>query len=309
MLEGWKYDVRNLWWIIDYNRQSLDGVVSDGLFRKIQEFFRTVDWQVVTLKYGNKLQRVVAQPGGDALEKWIDDCPNDLYSALTFKGQSGEPGAWRERLRFDLKGVSGIRAILDQHDDHDLHRLMTNLAGQDMEAVLEAFHAVQDDAPRCFIAYTIKGFGTPLAGHKDNHAGLMTPDQMARFKSENGIADGREWELFEKAGVPESTLRNYVQGVAFNAPGSRIHAAARVEVPERLKLRTSRTMSTQQAFGGVLHELSRGNSALASRIVTTSPDVTVSTNLGPWVNQRGIFSLDVRNDVFRDEQEIGRAHV
>src|SRR3546814_6695903 len=78
-------------------------------------------------------------------------------------------------------------------------------------------------------------------------------------------------------------------GVAFNAPGSRIHAAARVEVPERLKLRTSRTMSTQQAFGGVLHELSRGNSALASRIVTTSPDVTVSTNLGPWVNQRGIF--------------------
>src|SRR3546814_10378668 len=112
---------------------------------------------------------------GDALEKWIDDCPNDLYSALTFKGQSGEPGAWRERLRFDLKGVSGIRAILDQHDDHDLHRLMTNLAGQDMEAVLEAFHAVQDDAPRCFIAYTIKGFGTPLAGHKDNHAGLMTP--------------------------------------------------------------------------------------------------------------------------------------
>src|SRR3546814_6416718 len=126
----------------------------------------------------------------------------------------------------------------------------------------------------------------------------MTPDQMARFKSENGIADGREWELFEKAGVPESTLRNYVQGVAFNAPGSRIHAAARVEVPERLKLRTSRTMSTQQAFGGVLHELWRGNSALASRIVRTYQEVTVSTNLGPWVNQRGIFSL-----------EIGRAHI
>lgn len=302
MLEGWKYDVRNLWWIIDYNRQSLDGVVSDGLFRKIQEFFKTVDWQVVTLKYGKKLQRVFAQPGGDALEKWIDDCPNDLYSALTFKGQSGEHHAWRERLKVDLRGVSGIKAILDEHDDVALHRLMTNLAGQDMEAVLEAFHAVQDDAPRCFIAYTIKGYGTPLAGHKDNHSGLMTPDQMARFKTENGIAAGREWELFEKAGVPEPTLRNYVQGVAFNAPGSRIHSAPRIEVPDRLGLRSSKTMSTQQAFGAVLHELSRGNSALASRIVTTSPDVTVSTNLGPWVNQRGIFSLDVRNDVFRDEQ-------
>ncbi|MEQ9334695.1 transketolase [Thalassobaculum sp.] len=302
MLEGWKYDVRNLWWIIDYNRQSLDGVVSDGLFRKIQEFFKTVDWQVVTLKYGKKLQRQFARTGGDVLEKWIDDCPNDLYSALTFKGQSGELGVWRERLKVDLRGVAGIKDILEDHDDRALHQLMTNLAGQDMEAVLEAFHAVQDDAPRCFIAYTVKGYGTPLAGHKDNHAGLMTPDQMARFQAEHGIAEGREWELFEQAGISAERMRKYVQGVAFNAPGSRVHSAPKVELPDALKLRTSKTMATQQAFGAILHELSRGNSALASRIVTTSPDVTVSTNLGPWVNQRGIFSLDVRNDVFRDEE-------
>ncbi|MGH7037800.1 MAG: 1-deoxy-D-xylulose-5-phosphate synthase N-terminal domain-containing protein, partial [Stellaceae bacterium] len=31
LLEGWKHDVRNLWWVIDYNRQSLDAVVSDRL--------------------------------------------------------------------------------------------------------------------------------------------------------------------------------------------------------------------------------------------------------------------------------------
>ena len=29
--EGWKHDLRNTWWIIDYNRQSLDGVVQEGL--------------------------------------------------------------------------------------------------------------------------------------------------------------------------------------------------------------------------------------------------------------------------------------
>ena len=34
LLEGWKHDVRNLWWIIDYNRQSLDGVVNDQLFQQ-----------------------------------------------------------------------------------------------------------------------------------------------------------------------------------------------------------------------------------------------------------------------------------
>jgi pyruvate dehydrogenase complex dehydrogenase (E1) component len=35
LLEGWKHDVRNLWWVIDYNRQSLDAVLSDRLFGRI----------------------------------------------------------------------------------------------------------------------------------------------------------------------------------------------------------------------------------------------------------------------------------
>ena len=55
---------------------------------------------------------------------------------------------------------------------------MTNLGGHDLEAVLDAFHGVDDDRPTCFIAYTIKGYGLPFAGHKDNHAGLMTPEQI-----------------------------------------------------------------------------------------------------------------------------------
>ena len=52
LLEGWKQKVGNLWWIIDYNRQSLDGVINEFLFTKIQDFFGTMDWNVVTLKYG-----------------------------------------------------------------------------------------------------------------------------------------------------------------------------------------------------------------------------------------------------------------
>jgi pyruvate dehydrogenase E1 component len=301
MLEGWKHDVRNLWWIIDYNRQSLDGVVSDGLFQKIRQFFGTVGWDVVMLKFGKQLEAVGQQRGGDALLKWIDDCPNDLYSALTYKGQSGEPGVWRDRIKLDLGRTAGIKAILDEHDDLALHKLVTNLAGHDMEAVVEAFDAAQDDTPKCFIAYTIKGFGTPLAGHKDNHAGLMTPEQMETFRADIRVPEGGEWEPFAHGDLPAEALKDYVNGTAFNQGGSRIHKADRIEVPENLGFRANKSMSTQAAFGGILHELSRGNSALASRIITTSPDVTVSTNLGAWVNQRGIFSLAARDDVFRKE--------
>ena len=36
MLEGWKQGLRNCWWIIDYNRQSLDAVVREGLWERYE---------------------------------------------------------------------------------------------------------------------------------------------------------------------------------------------------------------------------------------------------------------------------------
>ena len=302
MLEGWKYDVRNLWWIIDYNRQSLDGVVSDGLFRKIQDFFDNVGWNVVPLKYGKKLEQVFALQGGDTLRQWIDDCPNDLYSALTFKGQTGEKDAWRTPLKKDLRGVHGIKSILEDHDDETLHALMTNLAGHDMEAVLEAFHSVADDTPQCFIAYTIKGHGTPLAGHRDNHAGLMNLEQMGIFRNKMQIPEGSEWSAYDNLLIEPKTAKNFCLQAPFNNRPSQENEPPKITIPDNLPLSFRSSTSTQASFGNILHELSRGNTDLASRIVTTSPDVSVSTNLGPWVNQRGVFSLDVRNDVFRDEK-------
>ena len=302
MLEGWKYDVRNLWWIIDYNRQSLDGVVSDGLFRKIQDFFANVGWNVVPLKYGKKLEKVFCLQGGDTLGQWIDDCPNDLYSALTFKGQSGEKDAWRSPLKKDLRGVHGIKSILEDHDDETLHALMTNLAGHDMEAVLEAFHSVADDTPQCFIAYTIKGHGTPLAGHRDNHAGLMNLEQMDVFRSKMQIPEGSEWSAYGDLFIEPETAKYFCLQAPFNKRPPQENEPPKITIPDNLPLNFRSSTSTQASFGNILHELSRGNTDLASRIVTTSPDVTVSTNLGPWVNQRGVFSLGVRNDVFRDEK-------
>ncbi len=307
LLEGWKHDIRNVWWVIDYNRQSLDSVVQDRLFGRIEGLFRDMGWNVVTLKYGRKLEAAFAREDGDHLRCWIDDCPNSLYSALTFQGGA----AWRAALLSDLGRISGIRAIIDPLSNEELGALMTNLGGHDVETLLEAFRA-QDaagDQPTCFIAYTVKGMGLPFAGHKDNHAGLMTKEQMAGFKAEMGIRDGREWEPFEGLEPSEAELRAFLEAVPFARPltpeGRRLVAPA-VPVPAAFptpKVPTGRKLSTQQAFGEVLAEIGRGGEGaaeLASRIVTTSPDVTVSTNLGPWVNRRGIFDRHLKNDVFRD---------
>jgi pyruvate dehydrogenase E1 component len=307
LLEGWKHDVRNVWWVIDYNRQSLDSVVQDRLFGRIEGLFRDMGWNVVTLKYGRKLEAAFAREGGEALRRWIDDCPNSLYSALTFQGGA----AWRAALLTDLGREEGLRAIIDPLSDEELGALMTNLGGHDVAALLEAFRA-QDaagDQPTCFIAYTIKGMGLPFAGHKDNHAGLMTREQMAGFKREMGIADGQEWEPFAGLDVPEAELRAFIEGAPFArnlAEEGRRLASPTVPVPEAFPLPrvpAGRKLSTQAAFGEVLAELGRGQGAagpIAGRIVTTSPDVTVSTNLGAWVNRRGVFDRHLKNDVFRD---------
>ena len=92
------------------------------------------------------------------------------------------------------------RAIIDPLSDDELGALMTNLGGHDIETADRAFprrRMPQGDQPTCFIAYTIKGMGLPFAGHKDNHAGLMTKEQMEQFRADMGIRPGHEWDLFE----------------------------------------------------------------------------------------------------------------
>ncbi len=300
LLEGLKHDVRNLWWIIDYNRQSLDAVVSDRLFGRIDALFELVGWRVVTLKYGRKLEAAFARPDGNHLREWIDACPNSLYSALVYKGGEG----WREHLLRDLNRYPGIRAILDAHDDDELQALMTNLAGHDMEAVLDAFHGITDDLPTCFIAYTIKGYGLPLAGHKDNHAGLMNPAQMASFQKLMRVPQGAEWELFAGLDLPQDDLSAFLRSAPLARVPTRRIETPPIVVPDTLPAPRAKRQSTQEAFGRILGALASDDSELSRRIVTTSPDVTVSTNLGAWVNRRGIFDHTERLDTFREENVV-----
>jgi pyruvate dehydrogenase E1 component len=296
LLEYWKHGLRNCWWVIDYNRQSLDSVVSDRLFMKMAGLFDNLGWKVVLLKYGKLLQKAFAQPGGEHLRRWIDDCPNMLYSALVFEGAA----AWRRQLEKDLAPHPLTLEIIRRLDDASLARLMTNLGGHDMESILEAFEEAPDDQPVCFIAYTIKGFGLPFQGHKDNHSGLMTKAQMHELRARQGINQGEEWDRFSGLDLPQDVLQSFIARVPFVQKGRRRLQSARVAVQPFPRIEAKGQMSTQAGFGRVLDEIARADGPLAQRIVTTSPDVTVSTNLGAWVNRRGLFSLSNQDDVFRD---------
>lgn len=295
LLEYWKHGLKNCWWVVDYNRQSLDSVVSDQLFMKVAGLFDNLGWKVVFIKYGKLLEAAFREPGGQRLRQWIDECPNQLYSALVFEGAKG----WRRQLEDELSGHTETLALINRRDDSALARLMTNLGGHDLESILEAFAGAPEDQPVCFIAYTIKGFGLPFQGHKDNHAGLMNKTQMHEFRASQGINQGEEWDRFAGLSIPSQQVETYLKRVPFVQKGTRRLSAPRIPVPDMPALETKGKAATQAGFGRLLDELARAGGPLADRILTTSADVTVSTNLGPWVNRRGLFSMEGKEDVFK----------
>ena len=297
LLEGWKQHLRNCWWIVDYNRQSLDAVVREGLWERYQQLFQNFGWDVVIVKYGSLQQAAFKEPGGDKLKAWIDNCPNQLYSALVFAGGA----AWRKRLNDEIGDQGDVSKLIEKRSDDELAALMNNLGGHDLPAVLDAFHGVKTDKPTCFICYTVKGFGLPMAGHKDNHAGLMTPAQMDTFREANNVRPGHEWDKFEGLANAKE-VEAFLKRVPFAAGGERRLKAPAIPVPDKLPLPQQTTNSTQAGFGAILNDIGRGDDEFTQRIVTASPDVTVSTNLGGWVNRRGLFAHEAAPDTFRNER-------
>ena len=295
LIEGYKHDLRNCWWVVDYNRQSLDATTADRMFRRFDDIFETCGWRVLTLKYGKRQLAAFNKPGGRALQDWIDTCPNADFAALTYQGGA----AWRTRLLHDIGGKARFAKLLESYDDPALADLMTNLGGHCIETLIEAFASAQDERCTMFIAYTVKGYGLPFAGHKDNHAGLMNPGQIEGLRDGMGIAAGEEWEPFAGLGDnAAAALAALIAASPLNRTRKEV-MPAKVPVPATLQVPATLVQSTQAAFGNILLALAKSDQPLADRIVTTSPDVTVSTNLGAFVNQRGLFRRQELKDVFR----------
>jgi len=296
LIEGYKHDIRNCWWVVDYNRQSLDSTTADRMFRRFDDIFETTGWRVITLKHG-KLQRAAfARPGGKSLEDWIENCPNAEFAVLTYQGGA----AWRARLTADIGGKPHVKKLLDSFEDDGLAALMTNLGGHCVESLMDAFDSADDERPTLFIAYTVKGYGLPLAGHKDNHSGMMNPGQIDQLRMAMGIEAGQEWEPFAGlGGNMAARLKNFI-GDSVLAAKPEEPVAPQIHVPARFAVPSGDVQSTQAAFGNVLLDLAKSSKELADRIVTTAPDVTQTTNLGGFVNQRGLFRRSDVADIFRE---------
>jgi pyruvate dehydrogenase E1 component len=282
----------NVLWIVDLNRQSLDRVIPGIKVQEMEALFRGIGWQVLEAKYGRRLQAAYEREGGAALRQRIDDMPNEEYQELV--RLPGEVA----RARLIDEAPAGCRADLNaclrDTSDADLPRLLGDLGGHDLAELLAAFERADASPgqPTVLFAYTMKGWGLPFAGDPLNHSALLTETQIDELRLQLAVPPDDEWACFPPESAEGQLCRDAAARLYPRGPRPPIDAppVRTSDVPESLPSRVPATTSTQEVFGNALVELARLGGPLAERIVTASPDVTISTNLGGWVNRAGVWA-------------------
>jgi pyruvate dehydrogenase E1 component len=284
-------------WIVDLNRQSLDRIVPDIAAGRIASMFDAAGWQTITVKYGRHLRELFDRDGGGALRRRIDLMPNEEYQRLLRSDAAG----LRERLPGSGRGRRDVAKLVAQLDDEALLRAIRDLGGHDLEDLLSAFAQADAvaDRPTVVFAYTIKAWRLATQGHPANHSALLSSGQWEELAEATGADAADPWAQF-----PEGSAEAALCGRA--ADRLRREAVALTPAPAPpadLGRRHAGTASTQQAFGRFFVDLYNNAPEVARRVVTVSPDVASSTNLGGWINHVGIWHLGERIDWFADDTD------
>ena len=286
-------------WVVDLNRQSLDRVVPSGKAQRIEELFQVHDWEVIEVKYGRKLQAYFRRRNGWLLREVIDEMTNDEDQRLL---RTADGGAVRRR-RVRRNGATEHRLVelLKDCPDGGICQLIADLGGHDLAMILEAYRKADSvrGKPVVIIAYTIKGWGLPIAGDPLNHSMLLTERQMEALREQLGVPPGEPFAAFAGGSEEHAYLHACWDRLAREDGPVPVSQPKLSDIPETLGLRHPGRRSTQQVLGSLLTALSR-QPGIAPRIVTTSPDVASSTNLGGWINKTGVYSSRVQTNYFKE---------
>jgi pyruvate dehydrogenase E1 component len=281
-------------WIVDLNRQSLDRVVPDIAAGRIGAMFEAAGWQTVTVKYGRRLRALFERDGGEALRDRIDTMPNEEYQSLL----RAPADALRERLP---DGEQAIKRILSDLSDDEVKLALRDLGGHDLGDLLDALHEADaaSDRPSVLFAYTIKAWSLPTEGHPANHSALLSPEQWETLAGTLGADATDPWARFAD-GSPEAQLAAAAAERLEREPSPQREPPS---VPAGVGRKHKGSASTQQAFGRFFVDLAHEAPEVSEHVVTVSPDVASSTNLGGWINRGGIWNLGSRVDWFADDTE------
>jgi pyruvate dehydrogenase E1 component len=284
-------------WIVDLNRQSLDRIVPDIAAGRIGAMFQAAGWQTITVKYGRWLRELFERDGGGALRRRIDQMPNEEYQRLL----RSTPAELRERLPGSGQGAREVARLANALDDEELLRAIRDLGGHDLGDLLDALQQADavTDRPSVIFAYTIKAWRLATQGHPANHSALLSAQQWAQLAAATGADAHDPWARFADGSAEAECCRQAADRLR------REPVALRTAPPPPAELGRahSGSVSTQQAFGRFFVDLAHTAPEVAAHVVTVSPDVASSTNLGGWINRVGIWHPGERIDWFAQDTD------
>jgi len=283
-----------LLWIVDLNRQSLDRIIPDVQIQRLQGMFAAADWQVLTCKWGRRIEQLFASRGGETLRRRLEDMPNEEYQRLL----RSHPDQLHERL-LGISPDPQLAELLGSLTPRDLAAAIRDLGGHDIGLLLDTYGQVDSSRPTVIFAYTVKGRGLATEGHPNNHAAQLTEAQMRELAQISGMDLQHPWQRFAAGSEEAEACRN----AAARLKRSAVVSNPLPQLPAELPWTPKAVGSTQAALGRFLSDLTRGAPEAAARVVTLSPDVASSTNLGGWINKTGVWAVGERRDWFADDAE------
>jgi len=293
----------NVIWIVDLNRQSLDRVIPGIKALKLKRLFASAGWDVLEAKYGTSLEAVMNAPGGDAVRQRIDTMPNEEYQALIRIADGAEV---RRRMAdvADRQLHDDILSALKDIPNEQLPAIVANLGGHDLPKLLQVLQQADavPDRPVVIFAYTVKGYGLPIAGDPMNHSQLLTNAQIDEVRARMGIGEDAVWDAFPSGTAAGEWCAAAAKRLEHKALGIDLDAG---NVPADLATRHPNATSTQEAFGRTLLRLGE-IPQIGERLVTLSPDVATSTHLAGWINKAGVFDHEAAKDYDTGEPRMLR---
>jgi len=186
-------EIGNLTWIVDYNRQSLDGhrIVNKEIMAgtdadRIERTMAANGWEVIQLRHGQKREALFKKKSGDTfktfLEKELDDYI--LQSLLQVNDRKTLKKEFTQRF-------AQLKTFLTDVSDDELFEGLRDFGGHDILAVAAALEKTKQSTrrPSIIIAHTLKGWGLDMAASQGNHSALPDAEEIEALQKKQGLSD------------------------------------------------------------------------------------------------------------------------
>ncbi len=214
MPEASERGIGNLTWILDYNRQSLDGhrVINEEALGghdsdRVEGTARANGWDVVHIRHGALRNKVFKDSQyGESLQAVLETALPD-YELQSLLAKNDAQTFINAVGKYDQGAAKALKDL----DEKSVVNVLRDLGGHDIEAILEAFGYARTNSnkPTFIIAHTIKGWNLRCAAQSGNHSALMEEEELFELREKSGIKDKDliSFEHFEENSLESKYLK------------------------------------------------------------------------------------------------------